>query len=139
MYDKFTLALIDLYSAQKNNAIKDISDKGLSEAQPKILYILSRNDGIIQKNLAELAMVSTATLSVILDKMIRDGLVKKESFVTSGGKKSMKVYLTTLGKLKSMEVDTYLETLEERSMRDFTAEEKSILLFLLQRVKSNLS
>ena len=112
---------------------------GLTEGQPKILYILMRRDGCIQKELAECCRIMPSTLTVMLSKLESKGYIHKESMLVSGGKHAYRVWLTEKGWEIAGKVDDLVETLEARTFQGFTEKEKEEMFELLGRAADNLN
>ncbi len=138
MYDKLFLALIDSSSVHAEASRRAFSSVGLTEGQPKVLYILNLRDGLMQKELAALCGVRESTLTVLLGKIEEKGLVRRTRSLTQGGKFTCLVYLTDEGRRAAKEVETQVERLEEIGFRGFSPEERFRLLEMLSRVTDNL-
>jgi len=65
----FFLSLLDLTAAHAKQNRQIFSDLGLTDAQPKILYILIRGEGWLQKDLAEFCKISPASMTTLLNNM----------------------------------------------------------------------
>ena len=63
-------ALIASYSTHKNTSMKEFQMLNLTAGQPKVLTILSRKEGYLQKDLAKATHVQPATMSTLLSNMI---------------------------------------------------------------------
>lgn len=138
MYEKLFLALIDSSSAHAEASRKIFSTLALSEGQPKILYILRRQDGLMQKNLAALCGIRESTLTTLLSKLDEKGLVRRERKLTTTGKSSFAVFLTEEGRKIAERLEQEVERLEECSFRGFSREERETLLSMLSRITHNL-
>lgn len=138
LYDKLFLALLGASSAHADASRTEFAKLGLTEAQPKILYILNRTDGIVQKELAGLCNIRPSTLTVMLSKMENQDYIYKEPCYVSGKKRAYKVRLTTKGKETATQLEYTIEKLENKGFKDFTEEEKQILLKLLDRIETNM-
>lgn len=113
-----------------------LSDRCLSVGQPKVLEYLYFNDGAIQKDIAEACMIEPATVTSLLSRMEKGGLIKRKSRV--GDKRYMCVYLTEIGRENSkISVETLLE-LEKIALSGFSEEERKRFVSFLERVNSNL-
>lgn len=137
-YDKLFLALLGTSSAHADASRKEFAELGLTEGQPKILYILRRNPDILQKDLAALCGVRPPTLTVLLQKMEAKNLIYKETCSVSGGKKAYKIHLTDEGKAISERLEVVVENLEERGFSGFSPDERKTLLNLLCKVENNM-
>ncbi len=136
--DKIFIALLRVSGVHAAASREHFARMNLTEGQPKVLYILRRNEGILQKELASLCNVSQPTLTVLLDKMMKRGFIKKEVCSVSGGKRGYQVFLTESGKEKAEELENVVEELEAKSMKGLSEEEVDLLLTLLAKVQENL-
>lgn len=139
MKDKIFLALLETQGAHGKLARKEFQKMNLSEGQPKILYILLKTEGCVQRELAERAQVRPSTMTVLLDRMEKQGYVYREETKVSGGKRAYKVFLSDEGKRLAHRVDELVEELEEKSLKGFSGEERKKLLEMLGRVAENLT
>lgn len=138
MKDKIFLALLETQGAHAELARIGFQRMNLSEGQPKILYILLRTEGCVQKELAEKAQVRPSTITVLLDRMEKQGYIYREETRISGGKRAYKIFLSDEGKSLAHQVNELVEELEERSFKGFSGEERKKLLEMLGRVAENL-
>lgn len=138
VYEKLFLALLGASAAHGQASRAVFSDLQLTDGQPKILYILNRGDGIVQKDLASLCGVKQSTMTGILAKMERDGLIYKESCYVSGMKRAYKIFLSDHGKDMADILEVEIDRLEEKGFKDFSDYEKAVLLKLLSKVEENM-
>ena len=118
--EKLFWALIKAQSAHAEASRKVFNSLGLTEGQPKILYLLRRNDGYVQKELAEFCGIRQSTLTVLLDKLEERNLIRKEKTYVSGMKRAYRIYLTEEGKEKAEELEVEVEKLEVQSYIGFS-------------------
>ncbi|MGX8699398.1 MAG: MarR family winged helix-turn-helix transcriptional regulator, partial [bacterium] len=111
---------------------------GLTEGQPKVLYVLRARQGCVQRELAAACQVREPTLTVLLRRLEEKGFVVKRHSMAPGSKNAFAVYLTEAGHSISKEIDDIVEALEAESLRGFTEEEKALLFSLLSRAEENL-
>lgn len=137
-YDKLFLALMGASSAHADASRKEFVKLGLTEGQPKILYILRRGEGLVQKELAELCGVRQPTLTSLLSRMEEKKLTYRERCLVSGGKNAYRVYLTEAGRAMADRLEQVVEGLEDKGFSDFSEEERENLLYLLGRVEKNM-
>lgn len=136
--EKLFWALIKAQSAHAEASRKVFNNLGLTEGQPKILYLLRRSDGYVQKELAEFCGVRQSTLTILLDKLEEMNFIRKEKTYVSGRKRAYKIYLTEEGKEKAEELEIEVEKLEEQGFRGFSEEDKDMILKLLAQVENNM-
>lgn len=104
--------------------------------QPILLMRLTENDGMIQKELARKIGVKPATLTVMINRMAKSGLVERKA--DERDQRISRVYLTDKGRMATTHVKEVLRVIEENCFIGFSEEEKDILRGLLDRMHSNL-
>ena len=110
--------------------------KNLSIGQPKILEYLYTHDGAIQKDIAEACKIEPATITNLLSRMEKNGLVIRKN--KNGDKRYICVYLTEIGKKDGKHVINALKLLEDIALKDFSKEEKEEFISYLKKVNKNL-
>lgn len=109
---------------------------GLTRSQWQTLVLLSKNEGIHQKALAEIQEVEPITLMRLIDKLAERGLVERRKHETD--RRIWMLYLTEparglLGGIRELGEETRSEALEGISDAD-----RARLFELLETMKSNL-
>ena len=137
-HTKLFLALLGASSAHADASRKAFSELGLTDGQPKILYILYRQDGYVQKDLAEICGIRQSTLTVLLARMEEQGYIYKEICHISGMKRAYQIFLTEKGRVKAQELELVIEELEKKSFNGFSEEEHQMILKLLSKVEENM-
>lgn len=137
-HQKLFIALLGASSAHAENSRKEFACLGLTEGQPKILYILLGKDGVVQKDLAEICGIRQSTLTVLLGKLEEQGYIYKEVCYVSGRKRAFEIYLTEQGRAMAEKLNDVVENLERKSFAGFSEQEKRTILELLARVEENL-
>ena len=138
MEKKIFLELINTQGAHWNLARQGFAALDLSDGQPKILYILYYAEGIVQKELAAICGVKPSTLTVLLQRMEQQNMIRREDRLISGGKHAWAIFLTETGREKATQTVDFVEELETRSFKDFSQTEREMLFSLLERVQNNL-
>lgn len=123
--------------------INCLQDKGLTDwiyqtDSQRYLIFYTIREGIVQKDLAKICGVKASTLTTILARMEKQGYIRKEKVLVSGGKRAFSIYLTEEGKKKAQQVIDLVEELEEKSFAGFSQEEIDTLFVLLEKVQNNL-
>ncbi len=118
--------------------IFDILEKNykLSEGKLGVMIILYQSsNGISPSKLAEKACVTRATISAMLQRMIRDGLAC--AFFDSSDGRGKFVALTEKGRgfMDAILPEHFLRT--ARLMNNLTEEEQNTLVQLLKKIKAN--
>lgn len=109
----------------------------LTDGQPKVLSILSKMEGCVQKELAEACRVEPATMTSLLKNMEQTNLIVKEKKQISG-KRAYGIYLTEEGKVLADKVEDIVVKMEQVSFAGFTPEEREQFLELFTRIYQNL-
>ena len=109
---------------------------GLAVAQVPVLFALQGGNSLTQKELAWLARIEQPTMTHLLVRMERDGLVQRTPNLTD--KRSSLVSLTPLALQKLPAVRTILLEGNAAVLQGFTEEEAALLSSLLRRVVGNL-
>lgn len=138
MSDKFFLRMLAVSSAHAEMSRNAFTKLGLTEGQPKILYILRRNNGIVQKDLADYCGIRQSTLTVLLTKMEALGFIRREACYISGGKRAFKIFLTDEGQAIADKLEDVVKELEAKCFVGFSEKEREQLLNMLTRVEGNI-
>ena len=138
MYDRLFLAILGTSSVHDDASRKRYMKYGLTDGYPKIFYLLSCEEGVIQKQLADSCGVKQATLTVILKKMEANNWIRRERGLSSTGKAVYRVFLTDQGRAISDSLEKEAEELETIAFSGFTSDEKNMLLSMLSRVSDNM-
>ncbi len=138
MYDKFFLKLLGVSSAHAEMSRKAFEELGLTEGQPKILFILRRQNGYVQKELAESCSVRQSTLTVQLAKLEEQGFIYRETCHVSGRKRAFRIYLTEAGHVIAERLEEVVDEIEKKCFMGFSEAEEKQLKELLQRVERNI-
>lgn len=109
---------------------------GLAVAQVPVLFALQDGRSLTQKELAHLARIEQPTMTHLLARMERDGLVHRT--LNPDDKRSSLVSLTPLALEKLPAVRTTLLEGNAAALQGFTEEEAAVLSGLLRRVVDNL-
>ncbi|MCR4617564.1 MAG: MarR family transcriptional regulator [Lachnospiraceae bacterium] len=139
MEEKIFIAMMRASNAHHEQARIGFRKIGLSDGQPKVLYVLRSNPGMFQKDLAQRCSVTPSTMAVLLAKMESQGLIYREDFLVSPGNYAKKVFATELGEKKTDELNEFIDSLEEITMSGLSKEERENLFSLLHRVTNNLN
>ncbi|MCD2172954.1 MarR family winged helix-turn-helix transcriptional regulator [Rhizobium sp. C4] len=110
---------------------------GLTRSQWQTLALLSRNEGVNQKALAEMQEVEPITLMRLIDKLSEHGLVERRKHETD--RRIWLLYMTErarslLGEMRGMATETGAEAMDGISETD-----QRRMLEMLETMKSNLS
>lgn len=110
---------------------------GLYKGQPPLLEILFEEDGRTQKEIVERLKVSRATVSKMVARMEKRGLLRLVE--DPEDLRSIRVYLTDEAKNLESELRILNLEMKELILQNFSDEEEELLRKLLLKVEKNLS
>jgi len=113
-----------------------LQQHGVTVAQWTVLVVLWEVDGLTQKELSDRVTVETATLSRTIDRMERDGLVKRVRSETD--RRQVHVFLTDYGAGLWRDLVPEAETMLKLALEGIDADEEETLRHLLKRVIANV-
>ncbi|HEY9163301.1 MAG TPA: MarR family transcriptional regulator [Magnetovibrio sp.] len=113
-----------------------LQQHGVSVAQWSVLVVLWEVDGMTQKELSDRVTVETATLSRTIDRMERDGLVKRMRSATD--RRQVHVFLTKHGAGLWRELVPEAENMLTQAMLGISEGEEQTLRLLLKKVIANV-
>ncbi|MGL4623845.1 MAG: MarR family winged helix-turn-helix transcriptional regulator [Culicoidibacterales bacterium] len=109
---------------------------GVFPGQPPILFLLSGEPGLTQKQIGEAIFVRAATLTSLLQRMEKSELIVREQDVHDHRK--MRVFLTEKGHQKTGETREMLADFEQKMFVDFSDTELILFEALLEKIERNL-
>jgi len=109
---------------------------GVYPGQPPLLFILNKNNGLSQKELADKLGIKPSTITVMLKRMESGNLVYREQ--DSEDQRVYRVYLTEEGRKLCDKAKETTKCLQDICFENFTEEEKIILRRLLMQMRDNL-
>lgn len=139
MHEPLHLILANASLAHRKMCRQGFSEMNLSDGQPKVLTNLLGNEGVVQKELAQICCVEPATITSLLRKMQEDGMIEKRQVSVSGGKRAFCIYLTDKGRTLALACEKIMDEAQEKAFKGFSEEEHLIFLDLIKRMTENLS
>ncbi|WP_426450201.1 MarR family winged helix-turn-helix transcriptional regulator [Paenibacillus sp. S-38] len=113
-----------------------IQDYEVHPGQPPLLHHLAEQDGQRQSELADKLRVKPATLTVMINRMAKTGLLERRP--DPQDQRISRVYLTEKGRLMQEAVHQALREIEQVTMARISQEEKLLLRRLLLQMYENL-
>jgi DNA-binding MarR family transcriptional regulator len=110
---------------------------GLHRGQQFVLSELWESEGITHSELAERLQVRPATVTSVLKRMERTGLLERRR--DTADERVSRVYLTDAGREIRESVERVWQGLEEETFMGFSAEELGSLRGYLERIGENLA
>ena len=128
--------LVQICRAHRNKAQELLSQIDLYPGQEFLLTNLSPHDGLTHTEVAENLCVQPATLTKMLDRLVKTGLVQRK--MDPDDQRVSRVYLTEKGRQLLKPIEQAWEELEQISFANLTLEERLLLRRLLLQVYANL-
>lgn len=101
-------------------------------AQIRCLVVLESREGICQRELAELLHIEKATVTVMLQKMQRGGLIDRRQ--DSDDQRITRIYLTEYGNERTKEIKCAFDTVLKEAMSCINADDKIRLTAVLNKM-----
>ncbi|AKF94263.1 MarR family transcriptional regulator [Brevibacillus laterosporus] len=110
---------------------------GIYPGQLPVLFLLKNKNGRVQKELVTKMKVKAATVTVMLNRMEKSGLIERQP--DPDDLRASRVYLTELGKEKLEQIEKVIKEIEKKCFEGFREEEKILLRRFLTHMHRNLS
>lgn len=128
--------LVQICRAHRNRAQALLGRHNLHPGQEMMLLRLANSEGVTQSEVADQLCVQPATVTRMLDRLEKTGLVQRQ--VDTADQRVSRVYLTEVGRALVEPVQNVWRELEETSFQNMTLEEQILLRRLLLQVYKNL-
>jgi len=120
----------------RRNFDRRIRSLGLTQAQWRTLFYLSRNEGTNQASLADLLEVKPITLARLVDRLEEAGWVERRRDPTD--RRVSRLYLTEAAQPLLLEMESLGAQTRKDALRGLSLAEQTQALDLLNTLKSNL-
>jgi Transcriptional regulators len=110
--------------------------EGLHRGQIHLLFLISKNDGVIQRDLAEMMDMRPSSLTEMLTNLEQNSLITRKQ--DEKDRRVIHVYLTDNGKSA---IDGFIQANDELSNSFFsclTTEEKEKMLEIVNKINTNI-
>jgi DNA-binding MarR family transcriptional regulator len=114
-----------------------LTEIGLHPGQEMILFRLWEADGLTQSELVEQLCVQPATVTKMLNRMVKNGLVERRG--DPQDQRISRVYLTDQGRELQKSIEDAWDKLEQYTVATLSLEERVLLRRLLLQVQDNLN
>lgn len=108
---------------------------GITRSQWWILAYLSRHDGMIQTDLAQMLEIGKAALGGLIDRMEAAGFLERRQ---DTDRRAKRIYLLPKGKKIIKEMSEKSHEMSELILKDLDHSERMALANMLERIKRNL-
>ena len=129
--------LVQVCKAHRSKAQELLTKIELHPGQEILLLRLWSGDGLTQSELAGDLCISPATMTKMLDRMAKTGLVERRTDVED--QRVSRVYLTAEGRSLREPVEGIWHEIEAQSLVNLTLDERILLRRLLLQVYENLT
>ncbi|QCX34711.1 MarR family transcriptional regulator [Caloramator sp. E03] len=126
------ISLMKLIKAHRQRATEEFGKIGLTKGQPKILDYLSKNNGCIQRELAENCHIEPATVTSLLSNMEKANLIYR--IANSKDRRVYNVFLTEKGMEVQKQVERIFYLIDEECFYGFSEEERKEAIDILNRL-----
>lgn len=113
-----------------------LSEIGIYQGQPPLLFTLEKDDGLSQREIADILKIAPSTINVMLKRMEKSGLLIRKQ--DTKDQRISRVYLTSEGKCTCKEAKKIIKEFAEECFDGFSVEEKEALKVLLHKMGDNL-
>lgn len=114
-----------------------LEEVGIYPGQPPMLFILNKEGGKSQSELAEKLQVKPSTITVMLKRMEKEGIVERRKDELD--QRIIRVYITKKGRKLCNEATKVMDKVQKECFENITTEEKIILRRLFIQMRDNLS
>lgn len=128
--------LVQICKAHRNKAQELLSKIDLYPGQEFLLINLWPEDGLTHSEIAESLCVQPATITKMLDRLVKSGLVRRQMDLVD--QRVSRVYLTEKGRQLLQPIEQVWNELEQISFANLTLEERLLLRRILMQVYENL-
>lgn len=135
--DELGYLIFRICRAQNNLANTIFSEIGLFRGQPPVLFQLGKHKELTQSQLADMLEVTPATLTNILHRMEKTGLINRTR--DAGDNRISRVTLTALGEERLAQAFALSQRIEDRTFDSFSEDEKKTIRSFLKQIHTNLT
>ena len=114
-----------------------ISGLNITPVQAMVIGFLAEEDQIMAGELGKKVELDSATLTGILDRLETAQLIERKG--NPDDRRSVKIYLTKLGKETGIEAKKLIEEANKEFLADFTENEKRELRGLILKLREKIS
>jgi DNA-binding MarR family transcriptional regulator len=119
-----------------SRAYLSLEKVGIFPGQAPLLFILGKQDGLSQKELADKLFIKAATATVMLKRMQYSGLVERH--IDEKDQRVIRVFLTEKGR-QTLEVTRKIfKEIGSQCFKNFSPEEQLLLRRLFMQMRENL-
>lgn len=132
----FVKNLKRLYLLMNKHIEQELKKYGLARSQFQVIYFVHQHKIVTQKRLHQIMQVKPATLTVIIDGLVKKGLLTRSENVSD--KRSKVIHLTAKGDNLRKKIPSLPEIIENRMFKNIQVENKKIALEIIEQMIQNL-
>lgn len=129
------LHLREIFTAERKLHSANLSKIDISPGQPKMLHYIAKNNGCIQKNIAEATGIEPPSATSILSIMERNGLIRREK--GTDDRRRLHVFITDKGREKLTQIHAIDEEIDKVLLCEFSPEERAQFFEFCDRLVAN--
>lgn len=130
-----TLTIYMITRNTQNYYARELKKLGISMGQFPFIMKIAENDGISQERLSEKLSISKSNTTLIIKQLMENGLIKRE--VNVDDRRNFKLHVTAKGAELIPEIGKVIDACHNKITAKLSAEEKNLLLQMLDKVYSN--
>lgn len=134
---QFPPYLMNRVMGRYNASLREVmSGLGITTPQMRALAVLSVRDGLLIRELAVFAVVEQSTLSRALDRLDRDGMIRREPDAQDS--RATRIFLTDAGRAAHARIWPHMAESYRQMFRGIDAEEEAAFVVTLQKILANV-
>ncbi len=134
--DSLYYLFLEIQRLHYNRSHVLLDEIGIYHGQPHMLFVLNKEEGLSQKELAERLNIKASTITVMLKRMEKSNLVIRKQ--DTKDKRISRVYITKEGREVCQKSIIVMKNIGEECFGTLTEEENLILKRLFMEIKDNL-
>ncbi|MGL4874100.1 MAG: MarR family winged helix-turn-helix transcriptional regulator [Clostridium sp.] len=115
---------------------EELEKEGLYPGQPQLLFVLYRENGISQKEIADALHIKPSTITVMIKRLEKKEFIYRQSDENDG--RVSRIFLSSKGFDVCENLKVLTRKMDKICLENFTNEEIETLNNLLLKVKTNL-
>ena len=135
--EKLTGTIIRMQALLHRRLMEELTETELSTGQPKVLAYLKFHDGSCQKDIAAACMLEPGSLTVLLNRMEKQGLLERR--MEGSNRRSRFIFLSERGRQLAALVAESFEAVERLAFSGISPEDSADFERICQKIIGNLS
>ncbi len=134
--ENFLKKIKRLYLLMNRHIEEELKIYGLARSQFQVLYFTNKKEKLTQKALQQLMQVEPATLTGIIDGLVKKGLLERIESKTD--KRSNIIWLTHEGKKIQKKIPPLHEVIEATMFQNISENDKNKVMIIIEQAIQNL-